>query len=107
MKKGYDVPIAPKRGSDEYKALPFSTKQANTKTQSPTPRAEPSKRNPQVISGAIRERAEMIVNRYSPQAAGCGLDSMDDAQRILALLDELDASLLETMLSRSIAERAR
>lgn len=67
------------------------------------PRNETTARNPQVISGAIRENAERIVRRYSASFnPDTQVDAMEDAQRILALLDELDSALVEGMFTESL-----
>lgn len=51
----------------------------------------PAARNPQVISGAIRQRAEDIASRFTETHRDCS--NQADAMRICELLDELDSAL--------------
>ncbi len=71
----------------------------NTPTKQKVERGTP--RNPQVISGSIRQRVEWLLKR------NIGLDEQasanwSDVHRIDQLLDELDSALLEQQLTASL-----
>jgi hypothetical protein len=62
--------------------------------------------HPDIILGQIRERAEMIVNRYgSSYRPDDLLDDMLDAKRILALIEQHQSATLTRSLEQSIEQR--